>query len=90
MVERCLRDAIDAAPNWFKPHWLLAQVLARTNRQNEAILEARRSSRNATGARTPKSLKHFAFWNGDDEKCAQDVGTFSTVRRDRPESVRCA
>ena len=43
MVERCLRDAIDAAPNWFKPHWLLAQVLARGKMQNEAIFEARRA-----------------------------------------------
>jgi hypothetical protein len=43
MVERCLRDAIEAAPNWFKPHWLLAQVLARAKMQNEAIFEARRA-----------------------------------------------
>lgn len=43
MVEKCLRDAIEAAPNWFKSHWLLAQVLARGKLQNEAILEARRA-----------------------------------------------
>ncbi len=43
MVERCLRDAVYAAPNWFKSHWLLAQVLARAGLQNEAILEARRA-----------------------------------------------
>lgn len=43
MVEWCLRDAIEAAPNWFKPHWLLAQVLARGKMQNEAIFEARRA-----------------------------------------------
>jgi tetratricopeptide (TPR) repeat protein len=41
MVERCLREAAQAAPNWFKSHWLLAQVLARDGRREEALREAR-------------------------------------------------
>lgn len=40
-VEKSLRAAIAAAPNWFKPHWLLAQVLARDGRLAEAETEAR-------------------------------------------------
>jgi hypothetical protein len=40
-VEQTLRVAITAAPNWFKPHWLLAQVLARDGRMVEAEAEAR-------------------------------------------------
>jgi O-antigen ligase len=40
-VEQTLRVAIAAAPNWFKPHWLLAQVLARDGRMVEAEAEAR-------------------------------------------------
>jgi O-antigen ligase len=40
-VERSLREAIAAAPNWFKPHWLLAQVLARDGHPLEAEAEAR-------------------------------------------------
>ncbi len=40
-VESSLREAIAAAPNWFKPHWLLAQVLAREGRAAEAEAEAR-------------------------------------------------
>jgi len=40
-VEQSLRDAIAVAPNWFKPHWLLAQVLAREGRLAEAETEAR-------------------------------------------------
>jgi O-antigen ligase len=41
MVERCLREAAQFAPNWFKSHWLLAQVLARDGRREEALREAR-------------------------------------------------
>ena len=40
-VERALRNAIAWAPNWFKPHWTLAQVLELTNRHAEAVVEAR-------------------------------------------------
>ena len=39
-VERSLREAIAISPNWFKPHWLLAQVLARDGRMAEAEMEA--------------------------------------------------
>jgi len=39
-VERTLREAIHAAPNWYKPHWLLAQVLEREGRNEEARVEA--------------------------------------------------
>jgi tetratricopeptide (TPR) repeat protein len=40
-VERSLRNAIAWAPNWFKPHWTLAQFLELTNRHAEALSEAR-------------------------------------------------
>jgi len=39
-TERSLRNAIAWAPNWFKPHWSLAQLLEMTNRHSEALLEA--------------------------------------------------
>ena len=39
-VEQTLRRAIDAAPGWYKAHWLLAQVLAREERTDEARMEA--------------------------------------------------
>ena len=39
-TERSLRNAIAWAPNWFKPHWSLAQLLDMTNRHAEALLEA--------------------------------------------------
>jgi len=39
-VERSLRAATQAAPNWYKPHWLLAQVLDRLGRKAEAREEA--------------------------------------------------
>jgi O-antigen ligase len=39
-VERSLRTAIAWAPNWFKPHWTLAQVLELTNRPQQALAEA--------------------------------------------------
>jgi tetratricopeptide (TPR) repeat protein len=39
-TERCLRQTIAAAPNWFKPHWILAQVLLAAHRLDEARAEA--------------------------------------------------
>jgi tetratricopeptide (TPR) repeat protein len=39
-VERSLRRAIDCAPNWFKPHWTLSQLLELTGRHEEARREA--------------------------------------------------
>ncbi|HYZ85985.1 MAG TPA: hypothetical protein VE621_16360, partial [Bryobacteraceae bacterium] len=39
-VERCLRNTIAWAPNWFKPHWTLAQLLEMDHRYEEAAREA--------------------------------------------------
>jgi O-antigen ligase len=41
-VETSLRAAIDAAPNWFKPHWALARLLYTQGRIPEAQAEAQR------------------------------------------------
>jgi len=38
--EECLRAAIAASPNWFKPHWVLARLLERQGRAAEAAREA--------------------------------------------------
>jgi hypothetical protein len=39
-VERSLRSAIAWAPNWFKPHWTLAQLLEIEHRPAQALAEA--------------------------------------------------
>ena len=39
-AEQCLRAAIGAHPNWFKPHWSLSQVLRVERRTEEARREA--------------------------------------------------
>jgi O-antigen ligase len=39
-VENALRHAIGCAPNWFKPHWTLAQLLELTGRHAAARHEA--------------------------------------------------
>ena len=39
-TERCLRAAISSSPNWFKPHWMLAQVLQTEGHREEARREA--------------------------------------------------
>jgi hypothetical protein len=39
-TEQSLRAAISCAPNWFKPHWLLAEVLRAARRLKEASTEA--------------------------------------------------
>ena len=43
-AERCLRAAIAAHPTWFKPHWMLAQVLRLESRGDEALYEAVRAA----------------------------------------------
>ncbi|MBI3698306.1 MAG: O-antigen ligase family protein [Acidobacteria bacterium] len=42
-TEQSLRQAIDWAPQWFKPHWMLARVLYQAGRLAEAEAEARRA-----------------------------------------------
>ena len=42
-VEAALRKAAALAPNWFKPHWALASLLAITDRRPEALAEADRA-----------------------------------------------
>ena len=42
-TEYALRSALAAAPNWYKPHWTLARLLAAENRHPEAELEAARA-----------------------------------------------
>jgi hypothetical protein len=61
-TEQCLRDAIAAAPNWYKPHWTLARLLALTHRDDEALAEAyaaveRGGSRHAEVLETWNRLK---------------------------------
>jgi O-antigen ligase len=43
-TEQALRAAIAARPNWFKPHWTLAQLLILQNRLAEARGEAARAA----------------------------------------------
>ncbi len=42
-TERALRAAIDWAPRWYKPRWMLAQVLEQAGRLEEAESAARRA-----------------------------------------------
>ena len=39
-TEMSLREAIRCAPNWFKPHWMLARFLQAAGRLEEAKKEA--------------------------------------------------
>jgi O-antigen ligase len=40
-TEYALRAAIEAAPNWYKPHWMLARVMAARGNGAEAASEAK-------------------------------------------------
>jgi O-antigen ligase len=42
-LEHALRSAAALAPNWFKPHWSLANLLALAGREEEARREAERA-----------------------------------------------
>ena len=61
-VERALHNAIAWSPNWFKPHWALAQLLETAHRHGEALAEARlaldlNGGRDAEVAETWKKLQ---------------------------------
>jgi tetratricopeptide (TPR) repeat protein len=58
-VERCLRNAIAWAPNWFKPHWALAQLLELSGRRDEALREAEAAVQR-DGGKNPEVL---ATWS---------------------------
>jgi len=58
-TERCLRAAIDASPNWFKPHWTLAQVLAASGRLEEAEREAALAV-SLNGGKNPEVVRTLA------------------------------
>lgn len=55
-TEESLRAAISCAPNWFKPHWVLARVLASAKRLDEARNEARRAVE-LDGGRDPEVIQ---------------------------------
>ena len=58
-AEQSLRRAIDCAPNWFKPHWLLAEVLRASGRMEEARAEAERAAE-LDGGRNPEIARTLA------------------------------
>jgi Flp pilus assembly protein TadD len=40
-AERKAREAVDLAPNWYKPHLLLGQILAAMGKADEGAAEQR-------------------------------------------------
>jgi predicted Zn-dependent protease len=48
-VEAALREAIDAAPNWYKPRWTLGRLLRQGGREEQAVEQLRRAAELAGG-----------------------------------------
>jgi O-antigen ligase len=55
-VETCLRRSAGASPNWFKPHWTLAQALLLSGQRAEAMTQAARAA-DLDGAKDPEIAK---------------------------------
>ena len=55
-AEKSLREAIAAKPNWFKPHWTLAQLLRLQHRGEEAEREAALAA-DLNGGKHPEVLR---------------------------------
>jgi O-antigen ligase len=55
-VEACLRRSVQASPNWFKPHWALAQMFLLSGRRTEALTEATRAA-DLNGRKNPEIAK---------------------------------
>jgi cytochrome c-type biogenesis protein CcmH/NrfG len=58
-TERCLRTAIAVSPNWFKPHWTLAQMLRLEGRLQDAEQEAEWAVR-CDGGKNPEVSQTLA------------------------------
>jgi O-antigen ligase len=58
-TEQSLRSAIAWAPHWYKPRWMLAQVLRQANRMDEAE-EAARTAEQLDGGKHPEVTQ---TWN---------------------------
>jgi len=58
-TESSLRSSIAAHPNWFKPHWTLAQVLALEGRNEEAGREAELAA-DLNGGKNPEVAQTLA------------------------------
>jgi O-antigen ligase len=58
-TERCLREAVKSSPNWFKPHWMLAQVLQTKGRREEARMEAALAA-DLDGGKNPEVARTLA------------------------------
>jgi Flp pilus assembly protein TadD len=43
-TEKALRTAAELAPNWFRPHWTLANFLTLSGRKSEAVAEIDRAA----------------------------------------------
>ena len=58
-AERSLRSAIQAAPNWFKPHWMLARVLNLNGKRDEAR-RAAQAALDRGGGKFPEVVETLA------------------------------
>jgi tetratricopeptide (TPR) repeat protein len=58
-TEACLRHAIAASPNWFKPHWALAQLLRLLSRMQDAEHEAGLAA-DLNGGKNPEVARTLA------------------------------
>ena len=58
-TEQCLREAVKSSPNWFKPHWMLAQVLQAKGRREDARAEAALAA-DLDGGKNPEVARTLA------------------------------
>ena len=58
-VERCLRNAVYLAPNWFKPHWTLSRLMLGQGRLADAQAEAQ-TAVDLNGGRNPEVTETLA------------------------------
>jgi O-antigen ligase len=58
-TEQCLREAVKSSPNWFKPHWMLAQVLQTKGRHEETRAEAALAA-DLDGGKNPEVARTLA------------------------------
>ena len=74
-TEASLRAAIELAPNWYKPHWMLARLLLVAGRLEEARAEAARAMElnNGVDAEVAQTWREFEE-AGNPPRQAQELG----------------
>jgi tetratricopeptide (TPR) repeat protein len=73
-AEKALRKAVELAPNYAQPHWILGNILLREGKSDEAFSEIRQAVENDSTLATPAATTAWSIFNGDISTISSKIG----------------